>query len=136
SLPFPHLFLALFPPFPCPFPAFSLPFSRLFPALTPPFPAAKPRLDASGCPPLQNWTEGQEGNLTCRARGHPEPRPRVSCSKAGNSRDSLDPGVPQPARLGHAGTYLCRATNELGTAESNVTLRVQRESGGPAGCWG
>ncbi|NWT35495.1 ICAM5 protein, partial [Cardinalis cardinalis] len=82
--------------------------------------------DVERCPPQQNWTEGQEGALNCSARGAPEPR--VSCSKDGNS---LVPGAPRPAERAHAGTYLCRASNALGTAERNVTVWVQRESGGP-----
>ncbi|XP_058717829.1 intercellular adhesion molecule 5-like [Poecile atricapillus] len=81
---------------------------------------AEPRLDASGCPLQQNWTEGEPGLLRCRARGRPQPQ--VLCSKDGNS---LPTGIPRPALRQHAGIYRCRATNELGTAESNVTVWVQ-----------
>ncbi|XP_066426573.1 intercellular adhesion molecule 1-like [Molothrus aeneus] len=83
----------------------------------------KPRLDIELCPPQQNWTEGQEGTLNCSAKGTPEPR--VSCSKDGHS---LIPGSIRPVYRAHAGTYLCQATNELGTAERNVTVWVQHVS--------
>ncbi|NXG96792.1 ICAM1 protein, partial [Loxia leucoptera] len=119
-----QLFLVLFPPFPGPFPSFSLSPSLLFLVLIPAFPTVKPRLDIERCPPQQNWTEGQEGILTCNATGTPEPQ--VWCSKDGNS---LKPGTRHPADRAHAGTYLCRASSELGTAERNVTVWVQCESG-------
>ncbi|NXO89402.1 ICAM1 protein, partial [Certhia brachydactyla] len=101
------IFLVIIPLFPPPFP---------YPYPT--FPAAPPRLDSAGCPGQQNWTEGEEGILQCQARGRP--RPRLSCSRSDG--DSLTAGTPRPAARGHAGTYRCRATNELGTAERNVTL--------------
>ncbi|NXA87583.1 ICAM5 protein, partial [Melanocharis versteri] len=91
-----------------------------------PVPAAKPRLDNESCPRQQNWTEGQDGVLRCRARGRPEPR--VECSKDGNS---LAAGTAYPADRAHAGTYRCRATNALGTAERDVTVWVQCASGAP-----
>ncbi|XP_041343048.1 intercellular adhesion molecule 5-like [Pyrgilauda ruficollis] len=86
----------------------------------------KPRLDPERCPPQQNWTEGQEGILRCSAGG--APAPQVSCSKDGNS---LIPGAARPAARAHAGTYLCQATNELGTAERNVTVWVHYEDSFP-----
>ncbi|NWY35285.1 ICAM1 protein, partial [Pheucticus melanocephalus] len=107
--------------------SFSCSFSHLFPLLIPPFPAVKPRLDVERCPAQQNWTEGRNETLSCSARGSPEPQ--VSCSKDGSN--SLHPGSFRPAERAHAGTYLCRATNHLGTAERNVTVWVQRESGLP-----
>ncbi|NWH99293.1 ICAM5 protein, partial [Tichodroma muraria] len=126
SRPLSHLFLVLIPPFPGPSPIFSRPLSQLFQALIPPFPAAEPRLDSVSCPGPQNWTEGQEGLLLCRARGRP--RPQVECSKDGNS---LAVGIPRPAARGHAGTYRCQASNALGTAERNVTVWVQCAWGAP-----
>ncbi|NWT79734.1 ICAM1 protein, partial [Lanius ludovicianus] len=105
---------------PNPFPGFSALLSRFFLVLIPVFPAAKPRLDSEGCPGQQNWTEGQEGVLECRAKGRPEPE--VKCSKDGNS---IAAGAPYPAHRAHAGTYLCQASNALGTAERNVTVWVQ-----------
>ncbi|NXY16767.1 ICAM5 protein, partial [Atrichornis clamosus] len=92
--------------------------------LIPAFPAAKPRLDEGSCPRRQNWTEGQNETLRCRARGNP--RAEVNCAKDGNS---VAAGIWRRAGRGHAGTYLCRATNALGTAERNVTLWVHREWG-------
>ncbi|NXH60124.1 ICAM1 protein, partial [Rhabdornis inornatus] len=106
-------------------------------------PAAQPRLDPRDCPGQQNWTEGEQEILECRARGRP--RPRLECSKDGdpqnsqnsqNSRDSLPVGIPQRARRAQAGIYRCRAWNELGTAESSVTLWVHREFGGILGFLG
>ncbi|KAM3656293.1 intercellular adhesion molecule 5-like [Ammospiza maritima maritima] len=86
----------------------------------------KPRLDMERCPPQQNWTEGQDGILNCSAKGTPEPQ--VSCSKDGNI---LTPGISHPINRAHAGTYLCRATNDLGTAECNVTVWVQYNASVP-----
>ncbi|XP_071275098.1 intercellular adhesion molecule 1-like [Agelaius tricolor] len=80
----------------------------------------KPQLDIELCPLQQNWTEGQEGTLNCSAKGTPEPR--VNCSKDGHS---FIPGSIRPVYRAHAGTYLCQATNELGTAQLNVTVWVQ-----------
>ncbi|NXE99993.1 ICAM1 protein, partial [Menura novaehollandiae] len=101
-----------------------------FRVLIPAFPAAKPRLDEGSCPRWQNWTEGQNETLRCRARGHPEAE--VICAKDGNS---FPAGVWHRARCAHAGTFVCRATNALGTAERNVTLWVLCEwgSGGVLG---
>ncbi|XP_066031120.1 intercellular adhesion molecule 5-like [Chamaea fasciata] len=79
----------------------------------------KPRLDARSCPSPQNWTEGREETLRCRARGRPDPR--IRCSRDG---DALDAASSLRAHRDHAGVYRCRATNELGTAESNVTVWV------------
>ncbi|XP_068034982.1 intercellular adhesion molecule 1-like [Anomalospiza imberbis] len=105
---------------------FSLPLSRLSLVLIPAFPAAKPRLDVESCPPQQNWTEGQEEILTCSAKG--TPKPQVRCSKDGNSFVS---GAVHLADRAHAGTYLCRATNELGTAERDVTVWVHYDDSVP-----
>ncbi|NWW97443.1 ICAM5 protein, partial [Caloenas nicobarica] len=94
------------------------------------FPAAAPRMDDEGCPPRQNWTEGQEGTLRCRARGNP--RPEVACAKDG---EPFPPGVPRPVTRAHAGTYRCRAANALGAASRDVTVAVNCEwgLGGPGG---
>ncbi|KAM7026458.1 uncharacterized protein M8220_014919 [Acridotheres tristis] len=94
---------------------------------------AKPRLDPRHCPGHQNWTEGEQEILECRARGRP--RPRVACSKAGNSENSsgnsLPVGIAQLAQRAQAGLYRCRAWNELGSAESNVTLWVHYDDSVP-----
>ncbi|XP_050164776.1 intercellular adhesion molecule 1-like isoform X2 [Myiozetetes cayanensis] len=81
----------------------------------------QPRLDDSGCPPEQNWTEGREETLRCRARGNP--RPSVSCARDRDGR-SFPVGIPSPAGRDHAGIYWCRATNELGEDERSVTVHV------------
>ncbi|XP_074386386.1 intercellular adhesion molecule 1-like isoform X2 [Zonotrichia albicollis] len=86
----------------------------------------KPRLDMELCPPQQNWTEGQDGILNCSAKG--TPKPQVNCSKDGIF---LTPGKSHPINRAHAGTYLCRATNDLGTAERNVTVWVQYDASVP-----
>ncbi|NXD59993.1 ICAM1 protein, partial [Corvus moneduloides] len=120
SMSLSRFFLILIPPFLRRYPGFSLPLSRFFLVLIPLFPAAKPRLDSEGCPGQQNWTEGQEGILACKAKG--KPKPEVKCSKDGNS---ITAGTPYPADRAQAGTYRCRATNALGTAERDVTVWVQ-----------
>ncbi|NXR37928.1 ICAM5 protein, partial [Zosterops hypoxanthus] len=107
----------------------SLPLSHLFPpSLSQIFPhphlffspqTVKPHLDTLTCPTHQNWTEGQEETLNCRAGGRP--RPQIVCSKG---QESLDTESSRRAHRGHAGVYRCRATNELGTAERNVTIWV------------
>ncbi|NXC00368.1 ICAM1 protein, partial [Orthonyx spaldingii] len=109
-----------YPGFPCPYPGFSLSLSRLFPVHIPAFPAAKPRLDNEGCPRQQNWTEGQKENLTCQAEGRP--KPEVKCFKDGHF---FKAGIAYDVNLTSAGTYLCQATNAVGTAERNVTIWVQ-----------
>ncbi|NWY22361.1 ICAM1 protein, partial [Aphelocoma coerulescens] len=113
-------FLAVIPVFPRSHPGFSSSSSRFFLILIPVFPAAKPRLDSKGCPGQQNWTEGQELILECRAKGKPEPE--VKCSKDGIS---IAAGISYTANRTQAGTYRCRATNALGTAERDVTVWIQ-----------
>ncbi|KAM6038348.1 intercellular adhesion molecule 1-like [Chlamydotis macqueenii] len=79
----------------------------------------RPRLDDRSCPPTQNWTEGQEETLRCSARGNPPPW--LACAKDGEPFAS---GVPHPVTRAHAGIYRCRATNALGTAIRDITVRV------------
>ncbi|XP_035164638.1 intercellular adhesion molecule 5-like [Oxyura jamaicensis] len=81
---------------------------------------ALPRMDDGSCPPSQNWTEGEEVTLRCQARGNP--RPHVACDKDGTS---VTPGLRHVATRTHTGTYRCRASNALGTAERSVTVWVQ-----------
>ncbi|KAM6038340.1 intercellular adhesion molecule 1-like [Chlamydotis macqueenii] len=78
-----------------------------------------PQMDDRSCPPTQNWTEGQEETLRCSARGNPPPR--LACAKDGEPFAS---GVPHPVTRAHAGVYRCRATNALGTAIRDITVRV------------
>ncbi|XP_074023354.1 intercellular adhesion molecule 1-like [Numenius arquata] len=80
---------------------------------------AEPRMDDSSCPPSQNWTEGQDETLRCWARGNP--LPHMKCAKNG---EPFPAGVPHPVTRTHAGTYLCEATNPLGTAVRTVTIFV------------
>uniref|UniRef100_A0A8C8B2W4 Ig-like domain-containing protein n=1 Tax=Otus sunia TaxID=257818 RepID=A0A8C8B2W4_9STRI len=80
---------------------------------------AGPRMDDGSCPRSQNWTEGQDETLRCRARGNP--RPQLECAKDG---EPFPAGVPRPVTRAHAGTYHCRATNLLGTANRTITVVV------------
>ncbi|XP_072704555.1 intercellular adhesion molecule 1-like isoform X1 [Ciconia boyciana] len=80
---------------------------------------AGPQMDDGSCPPSQNWTEGQDETLRCRARGNP--RPQLECTRDG---EPFPAGVPRPITRAHAGVYRCRATNPLGTAVRNVTVWV------------
>ncbi|XP_063175073.1 intercellular adhesion molecule 5-like isoform X2 [Chroicocephalus ridibundus] len=79
-----------------------------------------PRMDDRSCPPSQNWTEGQDETLRCWAWGNP--RPHLECAK---DREPFPAGVPRPVTRAHAGTYLCQATNRLGTTVRSVTVWVQ-----------
>ncbi|XP_040398444.1 intercellular adhesion molecule 1 isoform X2 [Cygnus olor] len=81
---------------------------------------ALPRMDDRSCPPSQNWTEGEEVTLRCQARGNP--RPHVACDKDGTS---VTPGLRHVATRAHTGTFRCRASNALGTAERSITVWVQ-----------
>ncbi|XP_074932182.1 uncharacterized protein LOC142048831 [Phalacrocorax aristotelis] len=80
---------------------------------------AAPRMDDGSCPPSQNWTEGQDETLCCSAWGNPPPR--LVCTKGD---EPFPVGVPHRVTRAHAGTYLCQATNPLGTAVQHVTVRV------------
>ncbi|NXS62407.1 ICAM1 protein, partial [Brachypteracias leptosomus] len=89
-------------------------------------PTAKPRLEEQSCPHHQNWTEGQEETLRCRARGNPPPE--LECVRGDGQ--PFPPEVPRPVTRAHAGTYLCWATNPLGTAQRRVTVTVHCEQPG------
>ncbi|NXX00030.1 ICAM1 protein, partial [Larus smithsonianus] len=87
-------------------------------------PTGRPWMDDRSCPPSQNWTEGQDETLRCWAWGNP--RPHLECAK---DREPFPAGVPRPVTRAHAGTYLCQATNPLGTTVRSVTVWVQCEWG-------
>lgn len=81
---------------------------------------AAPRMDDGSCPPQQNWTEGQDETLQCRAWG--KPRPRLECTRDG---ESFPAGELRRVTRSHAGTYRCSATNPLGTAVRSITVSVR-----------
>ncbi|NXD74697.1 ICAM1 protein, partial [Eolophus roseicapillus] len=69
--------------------------------------------------------------LQCWAWG--KPRPLLECSRAG---EPFPAGELRPATRAHAGTYVCSATNRLGTAVRSVTVSVSRECRGGLGTGG
>nr|XP_041567710.1 intercellular adhesion molecule 5 [Taeniopygia guttata] len=91
-----------------------------------------PEIPASGCPPTRTWLRGSLAALSCRATGNPEPT--VTCGRRGGPAGSTE---PRPVTRARAGTYVCNATNALGTRSRRVTVRVEyeptlAESGCPA----
>ncbi|XP_053824215.1 intercellular adhesion molecule 5 [Vidua chalybeata] len=91
-----------------------------------------PEIPASGCPGNRTWVRGTREALSCRATGNPEPT--VVCGRDGVA---VATGEPEPVTRSRAGTYLCNATNALGTRSRRVTVRVEyeptlSESGCPA----
>ncbi|XP_054374111.1 intercellular adhesion molecule 5 isoform X2 [Molothrus ater] len=91
-----------------------------------------PEIPASGCPGNRTWVRGAREALSCRATGNPEPT--VVCGRDGVV---VATGEPEPVTRSRAGTYVCNATNALGTRSRRVTVRVEyeptmSESGCPA----
>nr|XP_054509479.1 LOW QUALITY PROTEIN: intercellular adhesion molecule 5-like [Agelaius phoeniceus] len=91
-----------------------------------------PEIPASGCPGNRTWVRGSREALSCRATGNPEPT--VVCGRDGVA---VATGEPEPVTRSRAGTYVCNATNALGTRSRRVTVRVEyeptmSESGCPA----
>ncbi|XP_066426463.1 intercellular adhesion molecule 5 [Molothrus aeneus] len=91
-----------------------------------------PEIPASGCPGNRTWVRGAREALSCRATGNPEPT--VVCGRDGVA---VATGEPEPVTRSRAGTYVCNATNALGTRSRRVTVRVEyeptmSESGCPA----
>ncbi|XP_059728237.1 intercellular adhesion molecule 5 [Haemorhous mexicanus] len=91
-----------------------------------------PEIPASGCPGNRTWVRGAREALSCRATGNPAPT--VVCGRDGVAVATAE---PEPVTLSRAGTYVCNATNALGTRSRRVTVRVEyeptlSESGCPA----
>ncbi|XP_074710756.1 intercellular adhesion molecule 5 isoform X1 [Strix uralensis] len=81
-----------------------------------------PEMVASGCPSNRTWLRGTRQALSCRATGNPTPT--VICGRNGVT---VNTGEPELVTRSRAGTYLCNATNSLGTRSRLVTVRVEYE---------
>ncbi|XP_035169860.1 intercellular adhesion molecule 5, partial [Oxyura jamaicensis] len=91
-----------------------------------------PEMEASSCPSNRTWLQGTREALSCGATGNPAPT--VTCARDGATVSTQRPELVTRSR---AGTYLCNATNSLGTRSRLVTVRVEyepslTESGCPA----
>uniref|UniRef100_A0A8C3J1F5 Intercellular adhesion molecule 5 n=1 Tax=Calidris pygmaea TaxID=425635 RepID=A0A8C3J1F5_9CHAR len=78
--------------------------------------------DARDCPGNRTWLRGTREALSCRATGNPQPT--VVCGRNGVT---VGTGEAQLVTRSRAGTYLCNATNALGTRSRLVTVRVECE---------
>ncbi|XP_077643795.1 intercellular adhesion molecule 5 [Lonchura striata] len=81
-----------------------------------------PEIPASGCPARRTWLRGTLAALSCRATGNPAPT--VTCGRRGVPVATTE---PEPVTRSRAGTYVCNATNALGTRSRRVTVRVEYE---------
>ncbi|XP_061209785.1 intercellular adhesion molecule 5 isoform X2 [Neopsephotus bourkii] len=81
-----------------------------------------PELAASDCPGNRTWLRGTWEALSCHATGNPVPT--VVCGRDGVT---VSTRVPELVTRSRAGTYLCNATNSLGTQSQLVTVRVEYE---------
>ncbi|KAM6394843.1 intercellular adhesion molecule 5-like [Rhynochetos jubatus] len=81
-----------------------------------------PEMAASDCPGNRTWLRGTREALSCRATGNPAPT--VVCGRNGVT---VSTGEPEPVTRSRAGTYICNATNSLGTRSRAVTVRVEYE---------
>uniref|UniRef100_A0A8C3J619 Ig-like domain-containing protein n=1 Tax=Calidris pygmaea TaxID=425635 RepID=A0A8C3J619_9CHAR len=81
-----------------------------------------PEMSASDCPGNRTWLRGTREALSCRATGNPQPT--VVCGRNGVT---VGTGEAQLVTRSRAGTYLCNATNALGTRSRLVTVRVECE---------
>lgn len=79
-----------------------------------------PELAASDCPRNRTWLRGTREALSCHATGNPAPT--VVCSRDGAT---VSTSVPELVTRSRAGTYLCNATNNLGTRSQLVSVRVE-----------
>ncbi|KAM6037616.1 intercellular adhesion molecule 5-like isoform 1-T1 [Theristicus caerulescens] len=82
----------------------------------------KPEMAASDCPSNRTWLRGTREALSCRATGNPAPT--VVCGRNGVA---VSTGEPELVTRSRAGTYICNATNSLGTRSRLVTIRVEYE---------
>ncbi|GAB0201801.1 intercellular adhesion molecule 5 [Grus japonensis] len=81
-----------------------------------------PEMAASDCPSNRTWLRGTQEALSCRAAGNPAPT--IVCGRNGVAISTREPELVTRSR---AGTYLCNATNSLGTQSRVVTIRVEYE---------
>uniref|UniRef100_A0A8B9IIC4 Ig-like domain-containing protein n=1 Tax=Anser cygnoides TaxID=8845 RepID=A0A8B9IIC4_ANSCY len=100
------------------------------PSLFPP--KDMPEMEASSCPSNRTWLQGTREALSCGATGNPTPT--VTCTRDGATVSTHRPELVTRSR---AGTYLCNATNSLGTRSRLINVRVEyepslTESGCPA----
>nr|XP_047910860.1 intercellular adhesion molecule 5-like [Anser cygnoides] len=91
-----------------------------------------PEMEASSCPSNRTWLQGTREALSCGATGNPTPT--VTCTRDGATVSTHRPELVTRSR---AGTYLCNATNSLGTRSRLINVRVEyepslTESGCPA----
>ncbi|OWK50136.1 Intercellular adhesion molecule 1 [Lonchura striata] len=84
-----------------------------------------PEIPASGCPARRTWLRGTLAALSCRATGNPAPT--VTCGRRGVPVATTE---PEPVTRSRAGTYVCNATNALGTRSRRVTVRVESRNNG------
>ncbi|XP_066065353.1 LOW QUALITY PROTEIN: intercellular adhesion molecule 5, partial [Chamaea fasciata] len=95
-----------------------------------------PELPPSACPASRTWLRGSVAALSCRATGNPVPV--VTCGRRGVTEATPEvTAEPLPVTRDRAGTYVCKATNALGTRSRRVTVRVEyppslSESGCPS----
>ncbi|XP_014816887.1 PREDICTED: intercellular adhesion molecule 5-like, partial [Calidris pugnax] len=81
-----------------------------------------PEMSPTDCPGNRTWLRGTREALSCRATGNPAPT--VVCGRNGVT---VGTGEPELVTRSRAGTYLCNATNALGTRSRLVTVRVEYE---------
>uniref|UniRef100_A0A8V5H1V5 Uncharacterized protein n=1 Tax=Melopsittacus undulatus TaxID=13146 RepID=A0A8V5H1V5_MELUD len=81
-----------------------------------------PDLAVNDCPGIRTWLQGTWEALSCHATGNPIPT--VSCGRDGVT---ISTTVPELVTRSRAGTYICNATNSLGTQSRLVTVNVECE---------
>ncbi|XP_030052936.1 intercellular adhesion molecule 5 [Microcaecilia unicolor] len=74
-----------------------------------------PAFSNSDCPSVQTLVEGRMSTIRCQSEGNPAPQ--IECTKDGNGRWDFT--------RADSGTYLCTATNSEGSADRNVTVKVE-----------